>query len=338
MGNIRWKKEEIDFLKNNYGILSLQEISNAIGKTIPAIKHKVARENIQSPKTWTQEEIDYICKHYKEMTNKELAENIGRTKTAVDLKINRLGLEKSKYVYDRSFFHCIDNEDKAYWCGFIMADGCVTIQEEINSCELQISLQARDGSHLKKFNKAISGNVPVEYFEEICNLNNKPHKVARIRLYSQEIFHDLEKYNVIPNKSLVKQFPQNIPDELLPHYIRGYFDGNGSVYKCGSTKLPEEKRFIGCNFSCGSYEFISELKRQLENHGIKSGSVHLSKKDSKCYQIQIRGLSNTDRFLNYIYNNSTIYLERKFQKKEKIYTDLHIKQRLLRHTEMYGSK
>lgn len=328
----RWTKDQIDFLKENYGIISDEEISQKLNKTISSIKHKVSREGIESPKTWTEEELQYLRDNYKTKTYKELAKELGRSKAAIDLKINRMRLVKSKYEYDHSFFKDIQTEVQAYWCGFIMADGCVSINEKINSCEVCIKLQAVDADHLRKFNKSIKGNVPVTLFDDWTILPGKTEKTVshqcQIRLYSEEMFHDLTKYGIIPNKSLVKQFPTNIPDNLMNHFIRGYFDGNGSIsFKENKTKV--------CSFNSGSEDFIKGLHEYLNKYVCKTSAIYKSKK-AHVYRLQFTSYESTYTFLNYLYKDATIYLDQKFQKKEQFLNSEGLKRYLLRQSEMVG--
>lgn len=328
----RWTKDQIDFLKENYGIISNKEISQRLDKTISSIKHKANREGIESPRSWTEEDLQYLRDNYKTKTYKELAKELGRSKAAIDLKINRMGFVKSKYEYDHSFFKDIQTEAQAYWCGFIMADGCVTINERINSCEVCIKLQARDADHLKKFNKSIKGNVPVILFDEWVIRPGETEKtiahLCQIRLYSQEMFHDLGKYGVIPNKSMIKQFPKNIPDKLMNHFIRGYFDGNGSF-------TFKENKFRSCSFCTGSKEFAEGMCNYINEKVCKTSGVYESKRNHS-FVFRTSSYESTYAFLNYLYKDATIYLDRKFQKKEQFLNSEGLKRYLLRQSEMVG--
>lgn len=328
-----WTQEELEFIKNNYGKMTAQELADQLGRTESSVIHKLARHEIKSPREWSDDELQYIKDHYKDMTNNEISKVLGRTKTAVDLKINRLGLVKSKYHYNHAFFKDIQTEEQAYWCGFIMADECVTIKPEINSCELVIKLQADDGGHLKKFNKAIDGNVPVEYHDRVRTTPTNPiprkYSESVIRLYSEEMVHDLEKYGVIPAKSLVKKFPDNIPEVLMNHYIRGYYDGNGSIFL-------SHGKYIGCSFTTGSYDFAVGLHNYLNTRMLKTSQIYNTHTDANCYSLRVSGMRNVDNFLSYLYHNSSVWLDRKFNKKNKLYSVTNMEQRLLRQPEMVG--
>ena len=312
MGNVRWKANEVEFLKENYGVLKLEEIANAVNKTVLAVKRKAERDGIKSARKWTDKEIEYLKNNYKDKTYKEMTKDLNRSKAAIDIKINRLGLVKSNYNYDYSFFNVIDTEEKAYWLGFISADGCVTINEETQSCELCIRLQASDFEHLKKFNKALKGNVQVTFNKRLCSFTGKTYPMCNIRYYCKEMVYDLLKYNVIPAKSLVIKYPNNIPKELEKHYIRGYFDGNG----CLSISKKNNNNF-SCSIACGSKEYTYELSKKLNKHNI--ATFIYKQKKSNCYQLNIKGgKKGCLKFLDYMYKDSTIYLDRKFNRYKKI--------------------
>ena len=326
----QWTQEEITFLENNHEKLTADEISQALERSIISVKHKLLRNNLHSSKKWSDDEIKYLIEHYKTNTYKELSQYLNRSKSAIDLKINRLGLKKSKYNYDQSYFQNIDSEEKAYWLGFIMADGSVSKNEDTNSCELVIKLQISEEEHLKKFNKSLMGNIPVTIHERNSSFNNQPYKYCQIRLYSERIFHDLSKYGVIPAKSLIKQFPDNIPDNFQKHYIRGYFDGNGTIVISG-----KKNQYISCSFCSGSDLFLSGLKDTLMIHGIKSGVIY-KEKDKNSFVLKISGMSNVDNFFRFIYSDSSIYLNRKYNKYTDLYRKTDMERRLLRQIEKSG--
>lgn len=270
---------------------------------------------------WEARELQFIHDNYQSMTNKEIAEFLGRSKTAVDLKVNRLGLKKSKYTYNHDFFENIDTEDKAYWLGFIYADGCVSHVKRsyAESYELSIKLQARDHTHLKKFNVALKGNVDVAFFDREA-FGLKKYKQCQIRIYSKKVVQDLGRWGVIPNKSLVKQFP-SLPIPAIPHFIRGYFDGNGCI--C----LDKRRGLPSIDFTTGSHSFVTSLREVLYAYGVSS---YICQEKLNTFRLYVRGMENSDRFLRFIYDNATVYLDRKLQKKTEIYENQKIAQRLLR--------
>lgn len=88
-----------------------------------------------------------------------------------------------------------------------------------------IGLCALDKEVIEKFLKSINCNMPIH---ERVRPNGKI--AYYVVLTSKTMFHDLESHGCIENKSLVLKFPLTIPDNLINHFIRGLFDGDGSVY------------------------------------------------------------------------------------------------------------
>jgi len=259
------------------------------------------------------------------MTSRELTKLINRTKTGIDIKINRLGLTRRKYFYNFDYFKKIDTPEKAYWLGFIYADGSVS------DTELTIKLQIKDADHLKKFNKALGGNMEVKKFNRQCNLNDEWYGGCEIRCYSTEMVNDLKKFGVYRNKSLIIEYPK-ISSELNSHFIRGFFDGDGCVTK--STHKNKKKSikytYVRADFTCGSLVFLETLRSVLHDANIHS---YINQERNNTYRLRVGGMHNTNDFFNYIYNDSTVLLDRKYNKKLHLYKEFNIEQRLLLHAE-----
>lgn len=326
--NPRWTNEEVKYLRDNYYSVSLDKISRHLNRKISAIKSKACKLKITNNGSWTESEIEYLKNNYQTKTYKELSNELrGRTKTAVYLKINRLGLSKSKYTYNHDFFEVIDTEEKAYWLGFMYADGCVCVGKN-NSAEVCIKLFAGDSTHLKKFNKSLNGNISVGFMESICSFNNKPQYSCFIRCYSIKMANDLISHGCTERKSFTVKLP-NISKSLMNHFIRGYFDGNG----CISTDSSKRKT-VSIFLCSASEEFLLQVRNHLFSYGINSYFMREPKKTA--YKLYVRGLRNVDNMWKYMFDNSTIYLDRKFEKKKKLYEEYNIAQRLLRRSEMIG--
>ena len=96
-----------------------------------------------------------------------------------------------------------------------------------------------------------------------------------------------------------------------------------------------EKHF-SCRFYTGSIDFANGLSDYLKRQGISTGAIYKPNKNSHCFCIPLYGIENNDKFVHFIYDEATIYLDRKFHKKEKIYKELDLEQRLLRLSEKKG--
>ena len=108
------------------------------------------------PNKWTEKELEFLKNNYKNMTHTELSEYLGRTKSAIANKQHQLGLvNESKYKYNKQYFRNIDTSEKAYWLGFIYADGYVIYNKQQRNYEFGIKLKKSDQEHLRKLNKSL---------------------------------------------------------------------------------------------------------------------------------------------------------------------------------------
>lgn len=274
---------------------------------------------------WTNEELEYLKENYQDKSYREIGEYLGRKEQAIRSKMHYLGLKKSVYHCNYEYFKDIDTEGKAYWLGFIYADGNVNKAQNT----LRINLQANDSDHLVKLNKSIGGNFNVRIYDEVHK--DKSYPMSQILIYSTSMVKDLMSYGVFPNKTDKIIFP-DLPENLIRHFIRGYFDGDGSICERKHKKRLSD---LACSFSCGSMLFLEKLREILYQNNIKSYIVQ-DKRGNKA-SLSLAGLTNPDVFLHYIYDNATIYLDRKYNKKEYLYRALDVEQRLLRQIEKFGS-
>lgn len=279
-------------------------------------------------KAWKESELEYLKENYKEKTYKEMADFLDRSKTAVDLKVNRLGLKKEKHTYNHDYFNKIDTEDTAYWLGFIYADGCVCYRPEKSNTELAIKLSSVDDEHLRKFNKCIDGNCNITYATRECNLNGKMHESVALRVYSKRMVEDLMKHGITQNKTFTIEFPE-IREDLIRHFIRGFFDGDGCV-----SNHNKKAKTIQIDFCSASLSFLKSLRATLYSFGVSSYII--DEKARNTYRLYVSGLNNCHKMVCFMYNNSNMYLDRKFNKTKRFYHEYNIEQRLLPHAEMCG--
>lgn len=144
------------------------------------------------------------------------------------------------YNYNDTIFEIIDTEEKAYWLGFLYADGNVTkrlIKKENRkdkfSYQLELSLAEVDKDHLIKFGRFMfqDFNEEKNLKKKIIKLKEKEYIAYKITINSKKIVEDLIKLGCVPKKSLILTYPteEQIPFKLQHHFIRGYFDGDGCV-------------------------------------------------------------------------------------------------------------
>lgn len=205
-----------------------------------------------------------------------------------------------KYNYNDNIFENIDNEEKSYWLGFLYADGYVRKRKGIGS-ELKLKLSIKDKEHLIKFKQFISSdiNIPLVYEE------NKNSKCYKISINSNKIVNDLINKGCINKKTRVIKFPDFLDNELIPHFIRGYFDGDGSI--------SFSNKQICLNFVSGSINFLKDLAKELANEtNCKEANLVGSSNNFK--YIQFSAKDDLYKLYDYLYKKSNFHMDRKFDK------------------------
>lgn len=264
----------------------------------------------QKSKKWSAEEISVLNEVYPNGGIKESIKRINRSANSIQLKANRLGLKTKHHTVNKNYFSNIDTRNKAYWLGFISADGYVVSNKSGGNFELGIELSYKDRDHLKAFLSEIEGDY------DITTRIKKPfvkygydseYKTSIVRIYSKKIVADLIKLGVTPKKTSIIKMPK-IQDEFLWDYIRGFFDGDGSF----SEFCNGGHKYARISFVCKSVSYIDSLFHILDEYELNPKMYYDKKSD--CKQIQIRKQSCVKKFCSLIYSNSEIYLQRKYDK------------------------
>lgn len=150
------------------------------------------------------------------------------------------------YSMNENYFETIDSEEKAYWIGFLSADGY--IHQERGT--IQFELQESDKNQVEKFALAVGSTRPILKIET----NNFIH--YRCVLNSRKMVNDLLKYNITQRKSLTF-YPTNIPEKYIPYWIIGYMDGDGCIFN--------SKGRIKIHFT-GTYDTLNFIKNYFNSN------------------------------------------------------------------------
>lgn len=201
---------------------------------------------------------------------------------------------RKKYSCDENFFEKIDSYEKAYWLGFIYADGCVNYGgKDRMRYRLSIELKESDEGHLKLFQKSIGSDHNLQKIRE--------RKSIALQIYSKKLCEDLIEHGVSERKSMTATFPKWLNPKFYKPFILGLLDGDGS---------------IGIN-TYGRYFFeILGTKDIVENiQAILIKNCNLPKikiyEKSSIFKVQYGGNREVKRILDWLYGGSKIYLERK---------------------------
>ena len=150
--------------------------------------------------------------------------------------------------------------EMAYVSGFFAADGSM-IKNKRGA--YFIEFQSTDKEIINKIRKTIRANLAIGEYQPKQENHNKRY---RLQIGSKEIFKDLLKLGMTPNKSLTLKMPK-IPDKYFSHFIRGYFDGDGNVsisHYVRRARNNKKSITILSGFTCGSKKFLEKLFTKLK--------------------------------------------------------------------------
>lgn len=212
-------------------------------------------------------------------------------------------ITRHKAKFNDVVFDTIDTEEKAYWLGFLYADGCLDSSPLDNSkkskFQIELSLKIEDKEHLSKFCKFLDTSMIIT--ETRC----------RCVVRSQHMWNILNSYGCTPKKSLTLEFPNlNIfkDTELIRHFLRGYFDGDGCV-----SYGNKEHTFLNIQL-LGTKNFLEVYLKQCPEELQDLTLRHNHNNENESTMLFNTSHNKALIFLNYIYINSFIKLDRKFSR------------------------
>lgn len=230
------------------------------------------------------------------------------------------------YSANYNIFDNIDTEEKAYWLGFLWADGYICIRDRRNngtySYEIKLSLSECDIGHLEKFKQFLNLNNTIKIYENHSNFISSNNE-ARVMIYNKHMGEILcNKYGIIPNRNDIHKTLKHIPENLHKHFIRGILDADGSItfYQCLDQGCLRNKKCISITTNISVLDFINNY---LYNNNISCSIINIygqrhKNGDKDCRSITYTGNIQVPRVLTYLYKDSKIYLDRKYEKYKQI--------------------
>jgi Mor family transcriptional regulator len=288
--------------KYKAGFATIGKILKSNGVTIRGNQYTEDRINVQQLITDYQsnERIENIIERY-ELDAPTLYKVLKRQ--GVPLKGTVAPMIKRKKTFNYDFFKT-ESIESAYWAGFIMADGCLNDQHENRNWRtmvLAIGLSMQDIDHLALFAETIG--IGKQYIETTFNR-------AMLRMSHPNFKADFERWGIVPRKTYNFVTP-SIPDQLLPHYLRGWFDGDGHV------KLSKNKERLSLT---GNASAISWYKNALTYCGYK-GSICIEHKEGKVWStLCVNGKLQVYQMAQVIRSDNDLRLHRKWEKFYEIYS------------------
>jgi len=208
-----------------------------------------------------------------------------------------------KYVINESFFDVINTEEKAYILGLMWADGCIRTKNNT----VYIELQETDKDILLKIRNLIQPSKDLMFI----NKKNIKHKnTYRFTICNKHINNKLLLHGLCENKSFSIK-PPVIDEELVNHFIRGFFDGDG----CISSYLVKGKYKTSSFSITSNIEILNYIQNIfIAKLGLTKTKIQTDKRGNNICSLVYGGRNNCIKIKNYLYYNSTIYMDRKFKK------------------------
>lgn len=299
------EKDIINLYNKGYGCTTIGKSLNISKSTVLDYlrKHKINPDHRPYNKN-----VNEIIKLYNEKKSILIIANklevgcsvIRRILTKNNIIIRKAGSNRKILVNDGAFNEL--SPESCYWAGFIAADG------NVRKNVLSIGLKYSDFVHLEKFKKFVDTSAEIKLFSTIKHKQSK----CVIRFSSKQIINSLkENFNIIPVKSLILQPPNINNEELIKHFIRGYFDGDGCIY----IKKTGKKIRSAFSIYSGSYNIIKWIYDHLKIN-LDIGNPKITKeKGRNLYKFTFGGNRQVPKIMNWLYKDcKNAFLDRKYIK------------------------
>lgn len=240
---------------------------------------------------------------------------IGKILRKCGVEIRDDSHKSRKYTINEHYFDNINTPNKAYVLGLLYSDGCNYPPQN----RVKLELQERDKDILDKINIEIQSNKPLT-FNNLKSKNENWQNTYRLNITNKHISNRLVELGVVQNKSLVLEFPTWLCESMYGPFLRGYFDGDGHI-EWGHTKFLT---LVGTNQFCEYVKCFCE-----KNLGIKCSVRNTAKKDSNTKLLYICGKLKIKKFLDFIYKDADLYMERKYNIYQRIVMEMNINNSLL---------
>ena len=219
------------------------------------------------------------------------------------LKLNNIKKKSKvvKYNFDEDYFESIDTEDKAYFLGFIVADGSVSSISNV------IQITQKEPDILYEFKKYINSDG--------CIFTSKKRNISSFSVSSAKTKNDLEKLGIHSNKTMVVKYP-TISDNLQNHFMRGVFDGDGCITLRTDKRDNQQRGQV--NICSGSYDFIKEYYDKLVKYCNLSGKNKIRCPKETYYVVDWGSLSDVENIYDFLYKDASVFLKRKKETFDKV--------------------
>ena len=260
-----------------------------------------------------QQRAAMLSMHGDGMSAYSIGKAMGASGASIQFHLRRAGLTLrpiKKYSCDEHFFDVIDTEEKAYWLGFLAADGCVLRYPKPGTTAVTLNLAETDADHVAKFALAVKATYPVH-----IRKHGSSQRQAALVLRSEIMVESLIRHGLVPRKTYSLKYPTTIPRNLQRHFIRGVIDGDGNLGIDRKTGSPYMSVL-------GTRPMIDGMRDRI-NNTILGAQGCLWHRSGPCWRVSYNGRLLVPRIIEWLYADASIVLQRKGETASRIIAYLH---------------
>lgn len=293
------KLQIVNLYKEGIGVQQIADMFGVTKVRISQIAREYGLKRQDKVLMYSKDEVMSMYDMYLNGSNvEEISVSYGCNRVSIYNLFKKYDLDLAEdrhriYSVDDTYFDNIDTPNKAYILGFLWADGHNNTQKGI----VEMRLQERDKHILYDISQEMKNERPLYYVAE-----KRPNHQGTYRIYitSRQISDALLQYGMPSNKTYILEWPINLSDDLIPHFLRGFTDGDGSVgisfVEWVGTKMMMKKiqeiLFAKLGVPCTIYDTKNDIIK----------TIKISRKQ------YVR------RILDWIYRDADLKLDRKFLK------------------------
>lgn len=292
--------EQKEYIKDHYMEQPYSLIAEHLGINKSSVQMLVRRSGWPTKRKRVRLDLDdeaskYIIANYQTMTYPEIGEHLGLTSKQVEAWVRNHIKDRvlKTRVFNEDYFEKIDTPDRAYWLGFIYADGWISVHKRDSSdpnsrlsYEFGMELQRCDEYILHMLNNALGGqHVIKQYHNKLLIANNRNESETDssvLRVYSKKMVTDLMANGIDLRKSHSDRFPV-VDDSLFFDFLRGYIDGDGWVTK--------QRKYLDVGIASASDCVLKYIQSKLlDDYGIHTSiyreqrGQYMPKYTLRCYR------------------------------------------------------
>lgn len=307
-----------NYILQNYKIKTNAQMAQELGCNKSTISNHRKKLGISVTELNKQlrEQTGYICSQYGKKTKIQIAKELNCSAAFIKkiwTENNLIGTLKTIYYYNDTYFKEINTSEKAYWLGFIAADGNL-YRREGHQGLISISINQKDIELLENFKRELNTTKPINIAQ---NKQRENTVMATLQITSDRIFNDLLDKGIGIRKTFdldLNYIFKKIPIQFYSDFILGYFDGDGSI------DIPNNKTISKSHIRIsGPIKNLKIFASILKKFKIESTILEDKRRYKEPFgSLEFKNTTEKYIFLKYIYKNNVKCLSRKKERALKL--------------------